>query len=63
MILEFKCNYCNSIFEHSLTKTINYYSICPYCSSADTNITEKSKLLIERKQKIEKINDTRRINN
>lgn len=64
MKLEFKCNYCNSIFEPTINKHLNfYYSVCPYCASTDTELTEKSKLLLDRKQKIKNISDTRRIDN
>lgn len=69
MKLIFVCNYCQAEFEprtmyiESSHKNVRY-TVCPYCASTDTRLTKKSKLMLDRKEKLDKLNDiTRRIIN
>ena len=63
MRIEYVCKQCGSIFE-PFRRSEKYYSVlvealknieCPLCVSPDTELTKKSKLLLERKTKINKI--------
>ena len=62
--MTYYCKFCDSQFEETLSnKQIKsllarvLVTICPYCASNDIELTEKSKLLLERKIKINKISE------
>lgn len=61
---KYHCNFCGTFFNESditlqiKSKLIRYTKIeCPYCASRDIELTEQAKLLIERKAKIDKLNE------
>lgn len=63
MELEYFCNYCSIEFKESDRTRIQInnedYSLkCPYCASTDITLTNKSKLLFARKNKLNNIDDT-----
>ena len=70
--MKYRCITCNAIFdEPAHNKTIasllvrQIFLVCPYCKSNNIVLTDKGKLLLDRKTKIEKIeknNDTTGIN-
>lgn len=60
--MEYHCKYCDAIFQETLVNkqiksllTRVLVNICPYCASNDVELTEKSKLLLARRTKINKI--------
>jgi hypothetical protein len=65
--MKYFCKHCGSIFEppfqgnkyQSLLVTLLRVE-CIYCKSTDIELTEKSKLLIERKAKINKIEENKK---
>lgn len=68
MKLIFICNYCQAEFEPRTMYLENSYKnsryiVCPYCASTDTQLTEQSKIILDRKEKIDKINDKKGRNN
>jgi Zn finger protein HypA/HybF involved in hydrogenase expression len=63
MDLEYLCNYCSIEFKESDRMRYqinnNEYSLkCPYCASEDITLTIQSQLLIDRKIKLNNIDDT-----
>jgi DNA-directed RNA polymerase subunit RPC12/RpoP len=60
--MEYICKTCGAIFEEPESNKLIQsllarflVTTCPYCKSDQIELTEKSKLLFSRKQKIEKI--------
>jgi len=62
MLYKYICNSCKSVF-HELDENKEIESslvryailICPYCKSSQIDLTEHAKLLLDRKAKINKI--------
>jgi len=60
MKIIFMCNYCHSEFEPKYDLLVYSYCCCPYCACTDTRLTEHSKLMLNRKEKLIKLNDSTR---
>ena len=66
---KYSCNTCESQFNEPLenkeikSKLIRWTILsCPYCSSNNLHLTEWGKLLVHRKAKINKIDESKRTN-
>ena len=62
MRYKYVCNSCKSLFEElddfkEIESSLVKYAllICPYCKSQNIGLTDHAKLLIDRRAKIEKI--------
>jgi Zn finger protein HypA/HybF involved in hydrogenase expression len=62
MLYKYICNSCKSLFQElddnkNIESSLVRYAIliCPYCKSSHIDLTEHAKLLLDRKAKINKI--------